>query len=106
MDIYEIAIAQGVVQVCTKCGLEKPISQFHKKATVRCGVERFCKACKSKYNAARYQKDPLVKLSVKVFRLLNPERVRETNNKSNKKNRAAIRLKAKQKYWADKAKPS
>jgi hypothetical protein len=106
MDIYDQLVEQGVVQVCRKCGLEKPIPQFHKKASVRCGVERFCKECKSKYNAERYQKDPLVKLSVKVFRFLHPDRPREISKKYYKKNRGAIRLKAQQKYLANQAKES
>lgn len=106
MDIYDQLVEQGAVKVCKKCGLEKPIPQFYKHPKAWCGVDSTCKECKSKYNAERYRKDPLIKLRVAVFQFLNPEHIREINKTYYKKNRAKLSLKAKQKYLANNAKPS
>lgn len=32
-------------RVCTKCGIEKPISEFAKKKTGKYGVKAYCKVC-------------------------------------------------------------
>lgn len=34
---------------CTKCGIEKDISDFHKRSMVTRGHDSWCKSCKSEY---------------------------------------------------------
>ncbi len=33
------------MKTCTKCGCEKPVTEFHKCAATRDGLHRWCKAC-------------------------------------------------------------
>ena len=42
-------------KVCKKCGIEKPITEFHKQATGKLGVKAVCKEC---YNRHYREKHP------------------------------------------------
>jgi hypothetical protein len=33
---------------CTKCGIEKPLTEFHKKSASKDGLDYWCRSCKSK----------------------------------------------------------
>jgi len=93
-------------QVCTKCGLEKPLSEYHFrpdqqkhrrdcKDCVRSRSKRYYRANSEKVNAiskARYHANPEKKRAlVKTYREANPEKVREINKRSRQKNAGTSR---------------
>jgi hypothetical protein len=43
---------------CTKCGIEKLLTEFHKKISNKDGHRRWCKSCVSEYCAIRYRSEP------------------------------------------------
>ena len=45
-------------KICSKCGLEKPLSEYHKNGFDRQGIQKYrgyCKACANARESARYQ---------------------------------------------------
>ena len=42
---------------CRKCGVSKPLSEFHKAAGMRDGHRNECKLCWSEIQRTRYQRD-------------------------------------------------
>ncbi len=45
-------------KICSKCGIEKPITEYHKNGFDRQGNQKYrgyCKACANKLESARYQ---------------------------------------------------
>ena len=73
-------------QVCTKCGLEKPLSEYQfRKDTQK--HRRDCKDCMSSRSKRYYRANPeKVKARVKAWEKANPERVRNTKHKWTKNN--------------------
>ena len=50
----------GITQICSKCGIEKPLSAFYKKARNKTGIMSICKqCCTSTYGRGRAKKDKL-----------------------------------------------
>lgn len=45
-----------MTKVCSKCGKEKHVDEFHRDRTRKDGRHPYCKACKSAYNKQRYRK--------------------------------------------------
>lgn len=43
-------------KVCTKCGIEKPISEFTKMTRAKDGLQYHCKQCKRNYHVPWYDK--------------------------------------------------
>ena len=90
-------------KVCTKCGREKPVSEFHKKGGGRIRSE--CKACTSAYLKA-YKSRSAVKA-----RIRHREQGRGIKRKAymwayRTENKATLQEKAKARYLANKqAKP-
>ena len=39
------------MKTCTKCGIEKPLSEYYKDSRAKGGLQSRCKSCKSKYAA-------------------------------------------------------
>ena len=46
------------VKTCTKCGVEKPLGEFHANNSRRDGRQSACATCKNAYMAVRYAADP------------------------------------------------
>lgn len=44
-------------KICTKCGKEKPLSEFSKNARKRDGYQCACKECMAEYNRIHYLKN-------------------------------------------------
>jgi hypothetical protein len=59
-------------KVCTKCLVEKKLSDFNKMSKVTCGVRSYCRECQ--------------KIESKKYRLKNKEKIKEYNTKWNKEN--------------------
>jgi hypothetical protein len=45
-------------KTCTKCGVLKPISNFHKDSSTKTGYYPLCKECKSNYMKKKWKEDP------------------------------------------------
>ena len=61
---------------CTKCGIEKPLSEFHKNKAYKDGLRNQCKSCAAKYRACYYQE--------------NKERISEQNARYHQENKEII----------------
>jgi 5-methylcytosine-specific restriction endonuclease McrA len=44
-------------KVCTKCGMAKPLAEFHKQKAGKFGVKSTCKTCDALYKKAHYQQN-------------------------------------------------
>ena len=78
------------MKVCTKCKIEKPLSEFNRLAISKDKLQYHCKQCKSEYQRAC----PTRKQVVDKYREANREVCNARSVKSQKK---------KQKYYASKA---
>jgi len=86
---------------CSKCGIEKPLSEFYQQRKAKDGKRPDCKECRSKVHKKRYyakQKEILTSIKVpevrarraeaaKRWRARNPEKVRKNNQIQYEKNR-------------------
>ena len=64
------------MKFCNSCGIEKPLSEFHKRRSRAAGVASHCKECRKAKEKARYEK--------------NRDRVIERQRAYNEKNREVI----------------
>lgn len=68
-------------KICTKCSVEKPISEFYKKSSGKYGVEGSCKLCRNE-GIKRYQQteagQAVVKKASKNLQRLKRERQTST----------------------------
>ncbi|MGM9821484.1 MAG: hypothetical protein ACI30D_02665 [Muribaculaceae bacterium] len=49
----ELQNSENITKVCTKCGIEKPASEFYKSNIKKYGLQDWCKECKQKYAQIR-----------------------------------------------------
>lgn len=74
-------------KVCTKCGIERELSEFNKMKGGKFGVNSKCKDCEKKHKAKYYEKNKIkVLLKVKTYREQNVEKVKTTNRLYRKNN--------------------
>jgi hypothetical protein len=59
-------------KVCTKCGVEKKLTDFNKMSKVKCGVRSYCRECQT--------------IDSKKYRIENKVKIKEYNTKWNKEN--------------------
>jgi hypothetical protein len=66
-------------KTCSECGETKLLSDFNKHNTSSDGRQQRCRACFSRYNAARYASDrDRFKIAVKRYKEANPDAVFRT----------------------------
>jgi hypothetical protein len=83
-------------KVCSKCGEEKPISEFGKDRERKDKLYVYCKLCTNTIGKESYQKNKEAKKeSVKKYRKSNLEKVKETRKRWALKNPDKIKQKAK-----------
>lgn len=58
---------------CTKCGIEKPLSEFYKNKTNKDGLQKRCKPCDILLGKQRYQKDPKLSAEKRFIRKLKQD---------------------------------
>lgn len=87
-------------KVCTECGVDKPVDEFHRHKKGRLGRQEKCKPCKSatdkKYYAENRHK---VLRGVKKYQKENPDKVKETQHRKYMKSRD--RIIAKNQEWTN-----
>ena len=78
---------------CTKCGLIKPLSEFHNKKSSKDGKHHNCKLCRNEYNRVYDSKNPeKTKFSKLLYLATHPDRRRETCKASYKNNKPTIKI--------------
>ena len=58
---------------CTKCGVEKPLSEFYKNKSKKDGLQTRCKICDVLKTRKKYQKDPELSAKKRFIRKLKQE---------------------------------
>ena len=76
-------------KVCTKCKVEKELSEFHKQAKAKDNLQTQCKVCRGEKGKA-YRQIPEVKQYRKEYLQKNKEHKKEYDKKRYKQNREQI----------------
>lgn len=79
------------MKICTKCGVEKPLSEFHKNKRRKDGLGIWCKSCNSEYgrnynkSKTPEQKRAAAERSLARYNAMTDEQKREYNSPSRRK---------------------
>lgn len=67
-----------ITKICTKCGVEKPLSEYNKRKSGKHGVEAQCRDCRKQYGR-QYRKDnkEYVYRTIREWKINNPVKVNE-----------------------------
>lgn len=77
---------------CTKCNIEKPLSEFYKDKIYKDGLQYKCKKCCKQQNKKYRQKNKdKIREYSKNYRVENKDKRREYNKQYNKENKDKIR---------------
>jgi hypothetical protein len=88
-------------KVCSKCNLEKSLSDFYFRMD-RNKYTEACKSCVRHDNRVRHWKNrDTYNKARKQYRQNNLDHVKEIDQKSRKKNRENRKLRQNEKYWSD-----
>lgn len=98
---------------CSRCGIEQPLSQFHKRSSRKSGYASHCKVCDSNRTKTWREDNPEIALArftrwkqanpekaivrVKLWKIANPEKVRDSDRSKSRRRRAQINA-TKEKY--------
>ena len=86
LTIFDIIVDS---KVCTKCNLDKPFKEYHKKKTGKYGLQPKCKACKNQHiKEWREENKEHLKEYNKEYREANSEYKKEYNNQYQKNRKA------------------
>jgi hypothetical protein len=78
-------------KVCSKCGIEKEVCQFHKWKYGPDGYKRECKECRKLETKTYYSNNnEKVKLRVNKYRKSNPDKVKEVRTRIYERDRERI----------------
>jgi len=78
-------------KICSKCNINKEISNFHKWKYGPDGYKRICKECRKLETKSYYNKNyKKIKLKVSKYRKSNPDKVKEIKQKIYEKNKERI----------------
>ena len=87
---------------CTKCGIEKPVSEFYRHVRRADGIREQCKACVRGYNKGQYWADPeRHKSKAKAWHHANCERAAAASRKWREQHPERKKELAQQWYWSD-----
>jgi hypothetical protein len=67
------------IKICSKCGIEKELSEFYKNKTCRFGVQSICKLCNKKY---QIENQEAIKKQQKIYRDSHKQEIREWRAKN------------------------
>lgn len=92
--------AEGVIlsKVCTKCNVEKPVTDFYKNKQNPTGYLSSCKKCAEEYK----RNNPRSKQYFSEYREKNRDRIREYHKDHYEENKESIREKQNQTYSPEK----
>lgn len=90
------------MKICTKCGIEKPLTEFHKQRLGRSGRFARCKACRRAERIWLYVANPEpFKAASREWRAANPEKARTVSRMSYAANQERYKAKSRAQYAAD-----
>jgi hypothetical protein len=72
---------------CTKCGVDKSLTEFYKDGRDPTGRTSHCKLCESERKATAFATDPKVSERTRSYKTNNPEKARTRNREYKKENR-------------------
>jgi len=76
------------MKICSKCGNEKPLSEYYKKYDTKDGLKNHCKTCSKIQNKQQYLKNRENRLEKQCqYYLKNSEHVKEYGKNWRKRNR-------------------
>ena len=79
------------MKICTKCKIEKKLSEFNKNNQQTCGLSCWCKDCMRFYIHTHYIQNKVRILKRQIeYRKFNPEKVRQSQRNYYKKNKVKI----------------
>ena len=79
-------------KVCSKCGIEKELGEFHKKKTGKYGVNSRCKMCVRKQKKEYYnQNKDEIKQQKKEYREQNKDKIKEYRKEYYEQNKDKIK---------------
>ena len=88
---------------CTKCKVEKELTEFGKRKTTKDGLECACKSCKKEYDKEHYQSNKKhIKERIKEYYQANKEHHKEYNKEHYQANKERIKEQRKEYYQANK----
>ena len=91
------------MRTCIKCCLEKDLDQFYKSSRNMSGFEGKCKACKSLYRKAQYQKNRTQERAKnEAWKAANPERYAEICREHYRANKERYNAYSRQHYRENK----
>ena len=77
---------------CSRCKVEKELTEFHKKKTTKDGLSNSCKSCVKEYSKKHYQANKEYrKEQIKEYRKNNKENVKEYKKKHYQANKKKIK---------------
>ena len=85
-------------KVCSKCGIEKDVGEFHRNKSKKDGLSGECKVCVKAWRDANLE---AVKAGQKAWREANPEAAKANNKAWRETNREAVKAKNKAYYEAN-----
>lgn len=81
------------MKTCAKCGVSKPLTDFHVLNCRKDGRKSYCKVCIKTYSAARYKANPEHQLAVNAaWREKYPDRQKAANDAWCSKNKDRIKV--------------
>jgi len=88
-----------ISKVCTKCNIDKPLSDYHKQKSGKCGVASVCKLCKLEYKK-QYDKDNRSRNNeyLKEWNRKNPDKKKEYDRVRFQKHKDKINNRIRDKY--------
>lgn len=88
-----------ISKVCTKCEIDKPLSDYYKQKSGKCGVASVCKLCKLEYKK-QYDKDNRSRHNEyqKEWNRKNPEKKKEYDRVKFQKHKDKINKRIRDKY--------
>ena len=80
------------MKICSRCKIEKSVSEFYKDKSIKDGLNNKCKMCASEKNKRWRKANPEKKRELnKKWNEANPEKVRESRKKWKEANPEKIR---------------
>ena len=75
-------MTEEITKVCTKCGLEKPLSEYYNQKGQKHGKQPRCKACQKEYRQQYYQSNrETILIRTAEYQKNHPEVGRRSNKK-------------------------
>lgn len=87
MDVMAEEVSALGTKVCTKCGVDQPLTHYYPHKGMSDGLKKECKTCRGEYSREYYQKNAeRVKAASRLWRERNPDKVEAQRRVSRERN--------------------